>query len=74
MLPKMFLGDGGSITLGFLVTASLVFFSQGENALIEPVTALWLVTVPLMDMLATMLRRAKHGRKLMEADRSQSAP
>ena len=69
-LPKMFLGDGGSITLGFLVTASLVYFSQGENALIEPVTALWLVTLPLMDMLATMLRRFKHGRKLMEADRS----
>jgi len=68
-LPKLFLGDAGSITLGFLVTASLVYFSQGENTLIEPVTALWLVTVPLMDMLATMLRRYKHGRKLMEADR-----
>ena len=70
VLPKIFLGDAGSVTLGFLVTASLVFFSQGENAIIEPVTALWLVTVPLMDMLATMLRRAKHKRKLMEADRS----
>ena len=70
LLPKMFLGDGGSVTLGFLVTASLVHFSQGQNALIEPVTALWLVTVPLMDMLATMLRRARNGRKLMEADRS----
>lgn len=70
LLPKIFLGDGGSTTMGFLVTAALVFFSQGENAIIEPVTALWLVTVPLMDMLATMLRRFKHGRKLMEADRS----
>jgi UDP-GlcNAc:undecaprenyl-phosphate/decaprenyl-phosphate GlcNAc-1-phosphate transferase len=70
LLPKMFLGDGGSVTLGFLVAASLVYFSQGDNVLIEPVTALWLVTVPLMDMLATMLRRLKHGRKLMEADRS----
>ena len=69
LLPKMFLGDGGSVTMGFLVTASLVFFSQGDNALILPVTALWLVTVPLMDMLATMLRRAKNGKKLMEADR-----
>jgi len=69
-LPKIFLGDGGSITLGFLVTASLVYFSQGEQAVILPVTALWLVTVPLMDMLATMLRRFKNGRKLMEADRS----
>jgi len=70
LLPRIFLGDGGSVTLGFLVTASLVYFSQGDNALILPVTALWLVTLPLMDMLATMLRRAKHGRKLMQADRS----
>ena len=70
LLPKMFLGDGGSVTLGFLVAASLVYFSQGDNALIEPVTALWLVTVPLMDMLSTMLRRLRHGRGLMEADRS----
>ena len=70
LMPKMFLGDGGSVTLGFLVTVSLVYFSQGDNALIEPVTALWLVTIPLMDMLATMLRRLRHGRKLMAADRS----
>ena len=70
LLPKIFLGDGGSVTLGFLVTASLVYFSQGEHALIRPVTALWLVTVPLMDMLATMLRRFRHGHKLMQADRS----
>ena len=70
LLPRIFLGDGGSMTLGFLVTASLIFFSQGENTLIRPVTALWLVTVPLMDMLATMLRRALAGRKLMVADRS----
>lgn len=70
LLPRIFLGDNGSVTLGFLVSAALVYFSQGENALIRPVTALWLVTLPLMDMLATMLRRARQGRKLMAADRS----
>lgn len=70
LLPKMFLGDAGSVTLGFLVTASLVYFSQGDNALIAPVTALWLVTLPLMDMLATMLLRLRQGRNLMQADRS----
>jgi UDP-GlcNAc:undecaprenyl-phosphate GlcNAc-1-phosphate transferase len=70
LLPKMFLGEAGSVTLGFLVTASLVYFSQGGAALIQPVTALWLVTVPLMDMLATMLRRYRKGHNLMRADRS----
>lgn len=70
LLPKVFLGDAGSVTMGFLVTASLVYFSQGEHRLILPVTALWLVAVPLMDMLATMLRRLRLGHKLMKADRS----
>ena len=70
LFPKVFLGDAGSVTMGFLVTASLVYFSQGENGLILPVTALWLVTLPLMDMLATMLRRLRLGRNLMTADRS----
>ena len=69
-MPKVFLGDAGSVTLGFLLTASLVFFSQGEQAVIRPVTALWLVTVPLMDMLATMLRRVKRGLSPMQADNS----
>lgn len=70
LLPRMFLGDAGSVTLGFLVTASLVFFSQGGNALIKPGTALWLVTLPLMDMIATMLRRLRRGHSVVQADRS----
>lgn len=70
LLPRVFLGDAGSVSLGFLVTASLIYFSQGDEALIRPVTSLWLVTVPLMDMLATMLRRFRYGRSLIAADRS----
>ena len=68
--PRVFLGDSGSVTLGFLVTVALVYFSQVPNALIEPVTALWLVALPLMDMLSTMLNRYVRGRPLMTADRS----
>lgn len=67
--PKIFLGDSGSNFLGFVVCASLVYFSQGEKALIHPVTALWLVTVPLMDMLATMAVRLREGHHPMRADR-----
>lgn len=69
-LPKIFLGDSGSVTLGLMIAVVLIAYTQDNNALIRPVTALWMVTVPLMDMLATMLRRAKGRRPLMEADRS----
>lgn len=68
-MPKIFLGDSGSNFLGFAVCAALIYFSQGENALIRPVTALWLVTVPLMDMLATMAVRLREGHHPMRADR-----
>ena len=68
-LPRIFLGDAGSVTLGFLLTAALVALSQGPLALIEPVTALWFVTVPLMDMLATMLRRVRQGHSPLYSDR-----
>ena len=70
VLPRIFLGDAGSVTLGFFVTASLVVFSQGEDAVIRPVTALWLVALPLMDMIATMLGRWRDGASLTKADRS----
>ncbi len=69
-LPRIFLGDAGSVTLGFLVCAALIHFSQGPAAVIRPVTALWLVALPLMDMLATMLLRWREGRHPMQADRS----
>ncbi|MAL96516.1 MAG: undecaprenyl-phosphate alpha-N-acetylglucosaminyl 1-phosphate transferase [Haliea sp.] len=67
--PKIFLGDSGSNFLGFVVCATLVYFSQGPGALIHPVTALWLITVPLMDMLATMAVRLREGHHPMRADR-----
>ncbi|PLW80976.1 hypothetical protein CWI75_17940 [Kineobactrum sediminis] len=68
-LPKIFLGDSGSNLLGFMLCALVVYLSQGQDALIQPVTALWLVAVPLMDMLATMLLRVLEGHHPMHPDR-----
>ncbi|MDO8862371.1 hypothetical protein Q6D67_11725 [Haliea sp. E1-2-M8] len=67
--PKMFLGDSGSNLLGFTVCGLLVYLSQGADRLIPPVTSLWLVAVPLMDMLATMLLRVCEGHHPMRPDR-----
>ena len=68
-LPKIFLGDSGSNLLGLVVCGLLIYLSQSENPLIPPVTALWLVAVPLMDMLATMLLRLREGHHPMRPDR-----
>ena len=45
----VFLGDNGSVALGFLCAWVLVYFSNIENAVISPVTALWLVAIPFVD-------------------------
>jgi UDP-GlcNAc:undecaprenyl-phosphate/decaprenyl-phosphate GlcNAc-1-phosphate transferase len=55
--------------LGFAVCGTLIYYSQGSGALIQPVTALWLAAVPLMDMLATMGLRLSEGHNPMRADR-----
>nr|WP_240141414.1 MraY family glycosyltransferase [Nitrosomonas sp. HPC101] len=65
---KVFLGDNGSMLLGFLVVWLLIDLSQGENRAITPVTALWLFSVPLMDTISIMLRRIWQHKSPFEPD------
>lgn len=67
---KVFMGDAGSMMIGFTVIWLLIGASQTPgNAMIRPVTALWLIAVPLMDMTAIMIRRIKHGKSPFKPDR-----
>ncbi len=67
---SMFLGDGGSMAIGFLVGALLVYASGafGDRGL-PPVTAVWFVAIPLIDTLACVLRRVFAGVTPMTPDR-----
>lgn len=65
---KMFLGDGGSTLLGFLVLWLLVAGSQRGGSF-PPIVAVWLVGVPILDMLAVFARRLLSGRSPLSADR-----
>ncbi|MGO2476906.1 MAG: UDP-N-acetylglucosamine--undecaprenyl-phosphate N-acetylglucosaminephosphotransferase, partial [Pseudoalteromonas sp.] len=67
---KVFMGDAGSMMIGFTVIWLLIGASQTEgNPIIRPVTALWLIAVPLMDMVAIMIRRVKQGKSPFKPDR-----
>lgn len=66
---SVFLGDSGSMFLGFALTWFLLGVSQGEQRAIAPVTALWLVALPLFDMASVMLRRVLRGRSPFVSDR-----
>ncbi len=67
---KVFMGDAGSMLIGFTVVWFLLLSSQnGSNPPLRPVTALWLIAVPLMDMAAIMIRRIRRGDSPFKPDR-----
>ena len=66
---KVFLGDAGSMLLGFILVWLLVELSQQPNTALAPVTALWLVAIPLLDTLTVMARRVGCGLSLFNPDR-----
>jgi UDP-GlcNAc:undecaprenyl-phosphate GlcNAc-1-phosphate transferase len=73
---KIFMGDAGSMFIGFTVVWLLAIGTQKslsgvdlDNSSFEPVVALWLIALPLIDMLAIMLRRIKKGTSPFKADR-----
>lgn len=67
---KIFMGDAGSMVLGFVITAFLIRYSQGSKDVINPVTALWIAGVPLMDIFVTSIRRIRHGKNPFHPDRT----
>ncbi len=59
----VFLGDSGSNMLGFAVAFICIEYSQNVNhsSYINPVTALWLVALPLIDCITVMFSRSLKG-------------
>ena len=67
---QVFMGDAGSMMIGFTVIWLLLSASQVNNeVLMRPVTALWIIALPLMDMAAIMYRRIRRGRSPFRPDR-----
>jgi UDP-GlcNAc:undecaprenyl-phosphate GlcNAc-1-phosphate transferase len=57
-----FMGDAGSMFLGFAITWFVVKLSQGPERAMAPVTALWLLLVPLFDTVWLLFKRPLSGR------------
>ena len=64
----IFMGDAGSMMLGLLLSFLLISYSQMSSG-IMPVTALWLLALPLMDAVAVLLVRPLRGKSPFQADR-----
>jgi UDP-GlcNAc:undecaprenyl-phosphate GlcNAc-1-phosphate transferase len=65
---SVFMGDAGSVLLGFALAWHAVDLAQGRQAM-TPITAVWILAVPLMDTTALMIRRVMKGRSPFSADR-----
>ncbi|ECM6626892.1 UDP-N-acetylglucosamine--undecaprenyl-phosphate N-acetylglucosaminephosphotransferase [Salmonella enterica] len=66
---KVFMGDAGSTLIGFTVIWLLLETTQGKTHSISPVIALWIIAIPLMDMVAIMYRRLRKGMSPFSPDR-----
>ncbi|QIW16629.1 undecaprenyl-phosphate alpha-N-acetylglucosaminyl 1-phosphate transferase [Pasteurellaceae bacterium RH1A] len=66
---KVFMGDSGSTLIGFTMIWILLLSTQGKGYAISPVTGLWLIAVPLIDMAAVIIRRLKKGKSPFRPDR-----
>jgi UDP-GlcNAc:undecaprenyl-phosphate GlcNAc-1-phosphate transferase len=64
----VFMGDAGSMFLGFAITWFFIAMSQGEARAMTPVTALWLLMIPLFDTVWLILWRSSQGRSPTSSD------
>lgn len=53
----VFLGDHGSVFLGFTLGWFAVIGSQGDTAAFTPIEAVWVLGVPILDTIRVMLSR-----------------
>lgn len=66
---SIFMGDAGSMFLGFALTWYAISLSQGESRVISPAAALWFLMLPIFDTVTMMLRRILRGRSPFSPDR-----
>lgn len=70
---RVFLGDSGAYVLGFMIAALFLMASQGvykgEIQVLTPVTALWLLFIPLIDIAGVIWRRSRVSRWPVDDDR-----
>ena len=65
----IFMGDAGSMFLGFALVWFAIYLSQEPHRAASPVTFLWIMMIPLFDIGAIIIRRLLHKRSPLKPDR-----
>lgn len=66
---KIFMGDGGSLFLGFMMAALSVVGPLKRSTLIAVVVPVLVLGIPIFDTFFAILRRVVNKRPIMEADK-----
>jgi UDP-GlcNAc:undecaprenyl-phosphate GlcNAc-1-phosphate transferase len=66
---KVFLGNAGSALLGLVIAWVSFRLTQNKGHPVNPVLALWLLPIPVMDCLVLIVRRVHEGRSPFSAGR-----
>ena len=65
----VFMGDTGSLLLGLLLGWFAVRLAMAERPALAPISAVWILALPIGDTVTLLLRRALRGRNPFQADR-----
>ena len=65
---RVFLGDSGSAFLGLFLAWQFIDLGNGDDRAFAPMTAVWLLAVPLVDTVRLMTQRWRRGESSMDAD------
>ena len=66
---RVFLGDAGSLVLGYMLAWFAIEASQTQARVIDPIAIVWLFGLPLCDTVYLMVSRLLRGRSPFAADR-----
>lgn len=66
---RVFLGNAGSMFLGFVIAWAAVRLTQNPLHPVSPVLGPWTIALPLMDCVTLVFRRLQQGRSPVAADR-----
>ena len=65
----VFMGDTGSLLLGLLLGWFAVRLAMTERPALAPITAVWILALPIGDTVTLLVRRTLRGRNPFHADR-----
>jgi len=66
---RVFMGDAGAMMLGLALCWFTIDVTQGERRTMPPIACVWILAVPLLDMLRVMFLRMLRRTDMFDADR-----